>query len=269
MSPSADRPADPAPPGAPGAGGSDARVVWLQRGVWAVLLAGVLAFLVRGADNPADPLLVPAVDSSTTTSAARPEAAAGGGGLLGSPTLPGPSPDAPPSSAPSPTSTAALQAVTSTTVAETTTTAAPPPETTTSTAAVRRPLPGFGEVAFRVTDSRGQVFDGVAMLAATDESRRQGLMGQTDLRGYDGMVFRSEKPSTATFYMRNTIIPLSVAFFDLYGRFVSSADMEPCPDELPRCPAYAPAGPYLNAIEVAQGDLGRLGIGPGSVLSFP
>ncbi|MDP9420258.1 MAG: hypothetical protein M3P53_08960, partial [Actinomycetota bacterium] len=52
----------------------EARLVWLRRAVWAVLLAGVLAFLVQGADNPPDPLLVPAPDTTTTTTAADLEA---------------------------------------------------------------------------------------------------------------------------------------------------------------------------------------------------
>jgi uncharacterized membrane protein (UPF0127 family) len=69
--------------------------------------------------------------------------------------------------------------------------------------------------------------------------------------------------------MRNTLIPLSIAFFDAGGRFVSSADMEPCPDEVEDCPTTGADGPYLHAIEVAQGDLPGLGIGPGADLSFP
>jgi uncharacterized membrane protein (UPF0127 family) len=94
-------------------------------------------------------------------------------------------------------------------------------------------------------------------------------MDQTDLRGYDAMVFRFPSPTEGRFFMRNTLIPLSIAFFDAGGRFVSSTDMEPCPDEVEVCPRYGPSGPYVHAVEVAQGDLPRLGIGPGSVLSFP
>ena len=246
----------------------DRRMAWLQRGVWTVLIAGVLAFLVRGADNPADPVLVPAVDTSTSTTG--PARVASGGGRWGA--VPARSASSsttvPTTSASTATSTAATSPPTSATVPPEST-VAPVAPTTTTAAVERRPLAGFGEVAFRVTDAAGSVFDGMALLAATDESRRRGLMEQTDLRGYDGMVFRSTMPSTATFHMRNTRIPLSIAFFDLYGRFVSATDMEPCPDSLARCPAYSASGPYVHAIEVAQGDLGRLGIGPGSVLSFP
>lgn len=234
------------------------RLVWLRRGVWTVLGAGILAFLVQGADNPPDPVLVPASDVPTTTDAIRPEAT---DDVVADPVTVEEPATTVVSSPPASSST------TSTT--ETVTTVPPPPESTTTTTVVRRPLPGFGETAFRITDSGGGVFDGMALLAATEESRRRGLMEQTDLRGYDAMVFRSPRPTTGTFFMRNTRIPLSIAFFDLYGRFVSAADMEPCPDQVERCPTYSAAGPYLYALEVTKGDLGRQGIGPGSVLSFP
>jgi hypothetical protein len=92
-------------------------------------------------------------------------------------------------------------------------------------------------------------------------------MGQDDLRGYDGMLFRFEVPRVASFYMYRTTIPLSIAWFGPDGSFVSSADMAPCPaDEASLCPSYLPAGVALHALEVAEGDLDRLGVGPGSTL---
>jgi uncharacterized membrane protein (UPF0127 family) len=80
------------------------------------------------------------------------------------------------------------------------------------------------------------------------------------------MVFEFPEPTEARFYMRNTRIPLSIAFYDQGGTFVSSADMEPCPDDVEQCPTYAADGPYLHAVEVAQGDLEALGLVEGSVL---
>ncbi len=251
----------------------EARLVWLRRAVWAVLLAGVLAFLVQGADNPPDPLLVPAPDTTTTTTTtadleARIEVEDERGSALPATTLAlAPSTVArssTSSSAPAPAREAASAPAPA--LAPPTT---PPPLDAASPTVVRRPLPGFGQTAFRVTDARGGVVDGVALLAADQPSRQRGLMEQSDLRGYDAMVFRFPSPTTGTFFMRNTRIPLSIAFFDLHGRFVSAADMEPCPDDVADCPTYAAARPYLHAVEVAQGDLARFGIGPGSVLSFP
>ncbi|MBW3548915.1 MAG: DUF192 domain-containing protein, partial [Actinobacteria bacterium] len=233
-----------------------------RRGVWVVLALGVLALLVRGADGPPDPYLVPAEaedagageETELSAGAAAVPDEDGGAGAV-PPEAPGPA--TPTATPPDPGPAMASPTASTTTAAE------PPP------APARRPLPGFGETDFRITSGDGGTFHGVALLADDGPSRSQGLMEQTDLRGYDAMVFRFDSPTTGEFYMRNTRIPLSIAFFDAGGRFVSSADMEPCPDEVRRCPTYGADRPYLHAIEVPAGDLGRMGIGPGAVLSFP
>jgi uncharacterized membrane protein (UPF0127 family) len=133
----------------------------------------------------------------------------------------------------------------------------------------RVPLKGFGEVAFTVTDPAGAIAEWCALLAETQEQRAQGLMGQRDLRGYDAMVFRYAEPSDGAFYMKDTLIPLSVAFFDAEGRFVHAADMDPCPPEVENCPTYPSTAPYVHAIEVPKGNLGGLGVTAGSTISFP
>lgn len=140
-----------------------------------------------------------------------------------------------------------------------------------SSAAARRrePVPGFGEVAFRVTRAGGAGASAAsycALLAETDQQHAQGLMGRRDLAGYDGMVFRFASETTGPFYMRNVPVGLSIAWFAADGRFVSSTDMAPCPDR-EGCPTYPPEGPYQLALEVLQGGLGRLGVGEGSVLT--
>lgn len=136
------------------------------------------------------------------------------------------------------------------------------------TEAGRRPLEGFGEVAFTVTDPRGRMAEWCAMLAADDAQRQQGLMHQEDLRGYDGMVFRYDEPATGGFWMKNTIIPLAVAFFDAEGRFISAQGMDPCPPDAEVCPSYPAEAPFSFAIEVERGGLGALGIGPGSTVEL-
>lgn len=197
--------AGPRSPGRAWPGDRAARLRWLKAAAWTVLVLGVVAFLVQGANRPPDPSFAPAG-----------KAGAPGGEASG-----------------------------------------------------RRPLEGFGEVAFRIASPGGAAADWCALLAADRQSVTTGLMDQRDLRGYEAMVFRYPRPVTGTFYMRDTLIPLSIAFFDAGGRFVSAADMEPCPDEIAECPQYPAEAPYTHAIEVAQGSLASLGIGPASVLSFP
>ncbi len=143
-----------------------------------------------------------------------------------------------------------------------------PTETTTP---VRTRVSGFGEIAFRI-DTTGVLFGSgsvsaarCALLAATVQQQNQGLMGRTDLAGYDGMLFQFERDTQAEFFMKDTLIPLSIAWFDAQGRFISSADMPPCGDEDP-CPLYGAEAAYRYALEVAEGDLPSLGIGPGTRL---
>ena len=88
-------------------------------------------------------------------------------------------------------------------------------------------------------------------------------MGQDDLDGYAGMAFLFDDERERSFWMRNTRIPLSIAFFDAEGAFVSSKDMEPC-DDGADCPTYSSDGPAQFAIEVPQGRLASVGVTPGS-----
>jgi uncharacterized protein len=132
----------------------------------------------------------------------------------------------------------------------------------------RSPIPGFDEVAFRIEVEGASASTWCALLADDADERAQGLSEQDDLRGYDGMVFRFDEPSTARFTMRDTRIPLSIAFFDEDGAFVSARDMDPCPPGTD-CPSYEAEGPYLHALEVDQGGLAALGIADGARLSFP
>jgi uncharacterized membrane protein (UPF0127 family) len=126
-------------------------------------------------------------------------------------------------------------------------------------------IAGFGEIAFRVAPQPNEVE--CALLAATETQRARGLMEVEDLKGYPGMIFRFSQDTQAAFHMRNTPMPLSIAWFAADGSLVSTADMEPCL-ESDDCPVYAASGPYRYAIEVPQGQLDELGIVPGSKLEI-
>jgi uncharacterized membrane protein (UPF0127 family) len=125
----------------------------------------------------------------------------------------------------------------------------------------------FGEISFRIQGGPGgaAAAERCALLADTPEQHQRGLMGRTDLGGKDGMLFRFDADTSTSFYMKDTLIPLSIAWFDHEGLFVSAADMEPCPDDL-GCPMYSAAAPYRYALEVPKGGLPPLGIGPGARL---
>ena len=80
----------------------------------------------------------------------------------------------------------------------------------------------------------------------------------------DEMLFVFTDDETGSFWMRNTRLPLSIAYLRADGSVVSTTDMAPCPDSERTCPTYPSNGAYRYAIEVPQGELDRLGIGSGS-----
>ncbi|RPI22311.1 MAG: hypothetical protein EHM57_05495, partial [Actinobacteria bacterium] len=58
------------------------------------------------------------------------------------------------------------------------------------------------------------------------------------------------------FWMKNTLLPLDIAFFAGDGSFVDRLTMEPCPGD--PCPVYRPSGPYRLAVEVPAGGFDSL-----------
>ena len=102
-------------------------------------------------------------------------------------------------------------------------------------------------------------------VADDDVERGHGLMYRRQMPEDRGMVFLFEEPGQGGFYMLNTLIPLSIAFFDADGVIVDILDMEPCPDS--PCPTYTPDTPYSGALEVNQGAFGRWGITEGDTIT--
>ena len=95
-------------------------------------------------------------------------------------------------------------------------------------------------------------------VADTPEERQTGLMGRESLSPYDGMAFVWEEPVVGTFWMKDTVIPLSIAFWDDDGRIVSILDMDPCMQD--PCPSYGPDEPFVGAVEVDRGALEERGV---------
>jgi len=97
-----------------------------------------------------------------------------------------------------------------------------------------------------------------AEVADSDEERARGLMGRAELGSGDGMLFVYEEASTGTFWMRDTLIPLSIAFWDEDGSVHTILEMEPCEQE--PCPSYAAAEPFVYALEMNAGWFDRNGV---------
>ena len=84
-------------------------------------------------------------------------------------------------------------------------------------------------------------------------------MNVTALQPDDGMAFVWAEPTTSTFWMKDTLIPLSIAFVNPDGTIVSISDMQPCHAD--PCPTYASAAPYTMAVEANVGWFADHGIG--------
>ena len=105
------------------------------------------------------------------------------------------------------------------------------------------------------------------LLADTPDQQQYGLMYRRWLHPDKGMVFRFQQDGQGGFWMANTMIPLSIAYFDANGRIVDILDMEPCYEPPPGgCPTYNPDSPYRGALEVNQGAFTEWGIEEGDLI---
>lgn len=66
-----------------------------------------------------------------------------------------------------------------------------------------------------------------AEVAATEAARQQGLMFRQSMGANEGMLFIFEAPAGVCMWMKNTPLPLSVAFIDQAGKIVNIEDMQP------------------------------------------
>lgn len=125
----------------------------------------------------------------------------------------------------------------------------------------RRALRGFSEATATITSGSGETCEVCLMAATTPEQQERGLMEVTDatLGGYDGMVFAYRPPVNGAFWMRNTPLPLSIAYFDAGGSLLAALDMAPCADS-PDCPDYPAGSPFAYALEVPKGGLPGLAV---------
>ena len=97
----------------------------------------------------------------------------------------------------------------------------------------------------------------------TPQERAQGLMGRRHLGENEGMLFIFETEDYHSFWMKNTLIPLSIAFIDREGKVVRIVDMEPLSLE-----SHPPPRPILYALEMKKGWFSTNGIRVGDVLRF-
>lgn len=102
-----------------------------------------------------------------------------------------------------------------------------------------------------------------AEVADRDDERRQGLMGRDSLPEDHGMLFVYPEQRTLSFWMRDTKIPLDIAFIDRRGVVVDIQTMQPETEEMHRS-----RQPAMYALEMEAGWFDEHGVGVGDRVEF-
>lgn len=100
-----------------------------------------------------------------------------------------------------------------------------------------------------------------AEVAAKDADRQQGLMFRQKMGQNEGMVFIFDAPAGVCMWMKNTLIPLSVAFIDESGKIVNIEDMQP-----QTLDSHCARKPVRYALEMNLGWFRQKNIKPGTVI---
>jgi uncharacterized membrane protein (UPF0127 family) len=105
-------------------------------------------------------------------------------------------------------------------------------------------------------------FQIVAEIAETPQQRMMGLMGRRSLGAGQGMLFVFDTPEVQCFWMKNTPLPLTIAFIGPQGRVVNMADMEPFSEQ-----SHCSREPVRFALEMERGWFRQRGILEGDTVS--
>jgi uncharacterized membrane protein (UPF0127 family) len=103
--------------------------------------------------------------------------------------------------------------------------------------------------------------------AADDASREHGLMDRTELKPDHSMLFFFTDDEPRAFWMKNTLIPLDILYFDGAGKLVSmQLNAQPCKAD--PCAIYPSDGNARYVLELPAGTAGRLGLKLGEPLTI-
>lgn len=108
----------------------------------------------------------------------------------------------------------------------------------------------------------------VVEIADTDVRRAHGLMFRQSLGADDGMLFVFDDEKTRAFWMRNTRIPLSIAYIDKNKKIVDIQDMQPALDSDPNPLQYPSRQPAMYALEMNLGWFARNNVKVGDALKL-
>jgi hypothetical protein len=105
----------------------------------------------------------------------------------------------------------------------------------------------------------------IVEVAASSMAREKGLMFRQHLPENHGMIFMYSQDQVMHFWMKNTQIPLSIAFFGTDGVITNIEDMQPLSER----PGTTSTGPVRYALETNQGWFAKHGIKAGDKIELP
>lgn len=121
--------------------------------------------------------------------------------------------------------------------------------------------PAFAQTALPLAELGAGMYRIEAEVAHTFETRQTGLMNRTAMPLHRGMVFVFPEARAHCMWMKNTLLPLSVAFIDAQGRVINIEDMQPQTTD-----NHCAAGPARFALEMNLGWFAERGIKAGDTL---
>lgn len=125
--------------------------------------------------------------------------------------------------------------------------------------------PAQARIDHRVVVIAGHRFN--VEIADTEASRERGLMFRTHLAADRGMLFVYPDAQIRNFWMKNTLIPLDILFFDSARRLINiSASTPPC--KTASCPTYSSTAPARYVLEIRAGLATKLRLTPGELLTI-
>jgi len=123
---------------------------------------------------------------------------------------------------------------------------------------------GLEQVPLTITTTAGKTHRFTVEVAETPEQQAQGLMFRQSLAANQGMIFPRDPPGDASFWMKNTLIPLDLVFIRPDGSIVRIAE-NAVPMSLDPIPSLEPVGAVL---EINGGRSAELGIKPGDKVTW-
>ena len=136
----------------------------------------------------------------------------------------------------------------------------------TSASPVPNPSLDLPEASLTIAGPGGPELSLHVQIAETAQAQQTGLMNVRRMPDQTGMAFLFGESTSIPFWMKDTLIPLDIAFWDTQDRIVTTFTMTPCTAD--PCHLYQPETPYVGSVEINAGLLAARGIKAGDTVTL-